>query len=83
MSLIMTKYQWNGWNTTPLVLHVMATVARVLDLDIDNGDVSNELYWICCDLEDFPEDEGFGSSDHYGYIQAAKKTFHIPAQAAA
>lgn len=78
----MSKFQINHWHTTLLVLNVMATVARILKLDLHNDEVSNELYWVCCDLEDFPKDEGFGSSDHYGYIQDAKRVFHIVPEAA-
>jgi len=72
---IISKYEQNDFNTTLLVLNVMANVARKLDLDVNNDDTANRLYDICCDLESFPEDEGFGSSDHYGYIQAAKREF--------
>lgn len=77
----MSKFTSNGYHTTQLTLNVMATVARRLGLDIDDDDVSDKLYWICCDLESFPEDEGFGSSDHYGYIQQARREFDIPAAA--
>ncbi len=65
----------NTFNTTHLVLNVMANVARHLGLDVNDPDTATRLYDICCDLEDFPKDEGFGSSDHYGYIQAAKREF--------
>ncbi len=71
----MSKYEQNGFNTTHLVLNVMATVARSVGLDINDDDTANRLYDICCDLESFPEDEGFGSSDHYSYIQQAKAEF--------
>jgi len=70
-----SKYSRNDFNTTHLVLNVMSNVARHLDLDVNDDDTANRLYDICCDLEDFPKDEGFGSSDHYGYIQAAKREF--------
>jgi len=70
-----SNYTHNTFNTTLLVLNVMANVARHLDLDIHHNDTASRLYDICCDLEDFPKDEGFGSSDHYGYIQAAKREF--------
>jgi hypothetical protein len=74
----LSKYDVNGWNTRDLVLNIMARVARQLDLDIHNDAVANELYWICCHLEDWPEDEGFGSSDSYGEYLEAIRVFHIP-----
>jgi hypothetical protein len=55
----------------------MGTVARRLDLNISDDEVANRLYDICCDLESFPEGEGFGSSDHYPYVQMATKEFLI------
>jgi len=73
----MSNYEVNYWNTDLLVLNVMNTVARKLSLDIDDNEVSNKLYDICCDLEDWDEDQGFGSSDHYSYIKAAEKEFNI------
>lgn len=72
---INSNYSQNTFNTTHLVLNVMENVARHLDLDIHRNETASKLYDICCDLEDFPEDEGFGSSDHYGYIQQAKREF--------
>jgi len=75
----MSKYQTNDWNTTHLTLNVMATVARHLSLDIEDDAVSDKLYWICCDLESWDDGCGFGSSDHYGYIQQAKAEFKIAA----
>ena len=77
----MSKYESNGWNTTYLTLNIMARVARLTTLDIHDDKVANELYWICCDLEDWPEDQGFGSSDSYSYMIEARRVFHIPEQA--
>jgi hypothetical protein len=71
----MSKYENNGWHTTDLVLSIMERVALHLDLDINDDVVANKLYWICCDLESWDEDQGFGSSDVYGYIEQAKKEF--------
>jgi hypothetical protein len=70
-----SKHTFNEYNTTDLVLNVMATVARHLELDIEDDEVADTLYWICCDLESWDEDHGFGTSDHYSYIQEAKKAF--------
>lgn len=72
-----SKYERNSWNTRLLVLNVMATCARWHDLDIHNDDVADELYWICSRLEDWPEDEGFGSSDHYSFSQETIRVFHL------
>ena len=69
----LSHFTVNKWNTTLLVRNVMENVARHLKVDIHRNDVADTLYWICCDLEDFPKDEGFGSSDHYTYIQRAKE----------
>jgi hypothetical protein len=66
-----------SYNTTDLVLNVMHNVARRLNLDIENDKVADALYDICCDLESWNEDDGFGSSDHYSYVQAARRDFHI------
>lgn len=71
------KYEANGFRTTDLVLNVMGTVAHRLDLNIADDDVANRLYDICCDLESFPDDEGFGYSDHYSYVQTAAKEFQL------
>jgi hypothetical protein len=73
----MSKIAENAWNTTPLTLNVMHNIADRLGLDIQDDVVSNSLYWICCDLEDWPEHEGFGSSDSFSYIEDAKRVFHI------
>jgi len=75
-----SKFDGNGWNTTDLTLSIMARVARLTTLDIHDDKVANELYWICCSLEDWPEDQGFGSSDSYGYMREAQRVFHIPAE---
>lgn len=69
----LSNYTRNKFNTTLLVLNVMATVARVLEVDIHRNDIADTLYWICCDLEDFPEGEGFGTSDHFSYVQRARE----------
>jgi hypothetical protein len=74
----MSAYSENRFNTTHLTLNVMANAARRLDLDIEDDKVADTLYWICCDLESWPEDCGFGSSDHYSYVQQARKEFDIP-----
>lgn len=78
----MTKIELNAYHTRDLVLNIMDRVARVLDLDTTNDAVCDALYDVCCDLEDYPEDCGFGSSDAYSYIQRARQDFHIPAEAA-
>lgn len=75
---VFNKFADNSWNTTDLTLSIMARVARLTKLDIDDDKVSDALYWICCDLESWPEDEGFGSSDSYGYYREAMRVFHIP-----
>jgi hypothetical protein len=72
----MNKYLWNAWNTTPLTLNVMEACARHVGQDINDNEVSDKLYWICYDLELWPEDHGFGSSDHYNYFKAAEKAFN-------
>lgn len=69
----LSDFTVNKFNTTLLVRNVMENVARHLKVDIHDNKIADTLYWICCDLEDFPEDEGFGSSDHYTYIQRAKE----------
>lgn len=76
----LSKFDDNGWNTRLLVLNVMATCARWHDLDIHDDKVADELYWICNGLEDWPEDEGFGSSDHYSYSRETVRVFHIVEQ---
>lgn len=75
---VISKFEVNGWNTTQLTLNVMQRVARLTKLDIHDDLVANELYGICNRLEDWPEDEGFGSSDSYGYYREAMRRFHIP-----
>lgn len=70
-----SKHERNGFNTTGLVLNVMATVARSVKLDINDDDTADRLYQICSVLESFPQEEGFGSSDHYSYIEEAKAEF--------
>lgn len=72
-----SAYSINKFNTRDLVLNVMAFCARQLDLDIHDDDVADRLYWICCDLESWPEDCGFGSSDHWPYVEQAEKEFGI------
>ncbi len=60
--------------TTPLVKHVMSQCARELGVDADNAGIADALYWACCDLEDWDEDHGFGSSDLSGYINYAEQS---------
>lgn len=72
-----TKFATNAYHTTLLTLNVMDTVARITGLDLTDDDTADRLYDICCDLEDFPEDEGFGSSDHYSYIKHAEAEFGL------
>ena len=80
-----SKSHWhtNYWNTTPLTLNIMEQIARRLELDKLNDEVADKLYWICYGLEDWPEDEGFGSSDSYGYTMRAREEFNIPLEEAA
>lgn len=68
----MSNFESNWYNTNDLTLNVMANCARRLDLDLDNNTIADELYEICCVLEDYPEDCGFGSSDHYSYVEQAR-----------
>lgn len=75
------KFERNSWNTTGLTLNIMARVARLTKLDITDDRVSDELYQICYDLEDWDSDQGFGSSDSYGYMREAQRVFHIPQEA--
>lgn len=74
---ITSKFNWNEYNTTDLTLSVMSTVARILELDIYDNDTADRLYDICCSLESWDPDHGFGSSDHYGYIQSAREEFNL------
>jgi hypothetical protein len=73
----MSKYDRNGFHTTLLVLNVMRRCASHLGLDLSDDSVADRLYWICCDLESYPADQGFGSSDSYGYIEAAEREFGL------
>lgn len=79
--MAISDYDLNKFNTRDLVLNVMAFCARQLDLDIHDNDVAMRLYYCCCDLESFPEGEGFGSSDHWCYVQRAEQEFGIEAAA--
>lgn len=74
----MSNFHANDFHTTELTLHVMETCAFLCGLDIADDAVSNELYWICCDLESWGEDEGFGSSDSYSYVKATRRFFNMP-----
>ena len=65
----------NKWHTRLLVLNIMRRVATHLQLDLSDTETADELYFICCDLEEWPEDHGFGSSDSYSYMQAALRKF--------
>ncbi len=69
----MSKFETNYWNTSLLALNIMERCARHCGKDIHNDDVAEKLYWICDDLEDWPEDEGFGSSDAYSYLKQAEE----------
>lgn len=73
----MSNINANIWNTTPLTLSVMTRVGLFLELDIHDNTVADALYWICCDLEDWPEDEGFGTSDTYSFVEKARKEFGL------
>ena len=73
----MSRYQTNGWNTTDLTLEIMSLCATRAGLDINNDNVSERLYDICSDLEEFPEGEGFGTSDSYSYVQETFAEFEI------
>ena len=74
----LSRYATNGFQTTDLVLNVMWRCAAAWGLDLDDERVAGELYDICCGLEDWPEDEGFGSSDAYGQMMETRRRFHIP-----
>lgn len=71
----MTKFESNHWFTEQLVLNIMERCARHVGVDINDDEVADKLYHICSDLEDWPEDEGFGSSDAYSYLKQAEETF--------
>jgi hypothetical protein len=77
----MSNYAINKFYTTDLVLNVMANCARRLDLDIDDNDVADRLYQVCCSLESHDPDHGFGSSDMWCYVGYAEKEFGIEAPA--
>lgn len=72
-----SKFDRNAWNTTDLVLSIMNRCASLWRLDIDDDAVAEELYWICCSLESWPSEEGFGSSDAYNEIWDTFDRFHI------
>lgn len=67
----------NHWNTTELVLSVMARVADRLGLNIEDYETADKLYFICSDLESWGEGEGFGTSDFNAYVQRAKDEFKL------
>ena len=73
----MSAFDENKFNTTQLTLNVMYRCAQALGLDIDDDTVADRLYDICCGLESYPEDCGFGSSDSYSYVQEARREFGI------
>lgn len=73
-----SNYSRNSYNTTELTLNVMLRCAERIGKDIHDNQVADRLYDICSDLESWPEDEGFGTSDHYTYIKQAKDTFMNP-----
>lgn len=68
-----SHFEVNHWNTTSLTLNVMERVARQANLNISNDVVADQLYQICADLESWPTDEGFGSSDSYSYLKRAEQ----------
>lgn len=72
----MNKFDSNSFNTTDLVLSVMARIADRLGLNIADDSVSDKLYSVCSDLESWPTDCGFGSSDMHSYIKRAKEEFN-------
>jgi hypothetical protein len=71
----MSNFKNNTFFTTDLTLNVMQTCATSVGQDINDNAVADVLYDICCELEDFPEDQGFGSSDNYSYIKQAEAAF--------
>lgn len=71
------KFDNNYFNTTDLTLSVMARVADRLGLHIEDDEVSEKLYSICSDLESWPTDEGFGTSDIYPYLRTAEDVFGV------
>lgn len=70
----------NFWNTTDLVLSVMARVADRLGLVIEDNEVADKLYSICSDLESWPSECGFGTSDIRPYLTAAEDLFGVEAK---
>ena len=70
-----SDFDCNKWNTTDLVLSVMNSVANQLHLNIHDNEIANNLYDICNDLEGWPEDHGFSSSDRNTYINEAKEIY--------
>ena len=71
----MSAYEQNNFHTTQLVLNVMNICAQRAGVDNNDNDVANKLYWICCDLESYPADADFGTSDYYTYVKAAEEAF--------
>jgi len=61
---------------TQLTHNIMARVARQADITLANETDAYKLYncvaWL---TEDWPEEEGFGSSDSYQCFVDAKKAF--------
>ena len=74
-----SHYETNRWGASDLTLNVMWRCARAINADLNDDKISEILYWICCDLDDYPEDQGFGSSDSTPYILDTERIFHIPA----
>lgn len=70
-----SDFNMNKWNTTQLTLNIMSLVARQVGVNINDDDVADKLYEICCDLESYPEDQGFGSSDSFDYYLQAQEAF--------
>ena len=78
----MSKFSENLFHTTHLTRNIMEQIATRLELDIHDDEVSEKLYWICCNLESWPEDEGFGTSDSYSYTMEAREAFDKPLEEA-
>ena len=70
----------NYWNTTDLTLSVMSRIADRLGLDIEDSEVADKLYSICSDLESWPPECGFGSSDIHSYLTMAEDMFNVEAK---
>lgn len=76
MSRGMSKMS-NPYYTTDLTWSVMSIVANRIGANIDNKEVMDVIYGICSDLESFPEDCGFGSSDINSYVRRAEENQYL------